>query len=136
MTKLRRWRRSTGPISKQETAAISKPEAGNSGDLETYCMLFAFPIAVGGNGQAPATVSDPAKWRASVQASIDDLTARGWATSVIDALHVGLMAGDTGVITVAFSRLAADGVVMESCTGNYLARKLDETWKIVGIIAA
>ncbi|MCB2063710.1 MAG: hypothetical protein KDE25_09700, partial [Novosphingobium sp.] len=110
-------------------------EAGNSGDLETYCMLFAFPIAVGGNGQAPATVSDPAKWRASVQASIDDLTARGWATSVIDALHVGLMAGDTGVITVAFSRLAADGVVMESCTGNYLARKLDETWKIVGIIA-
>jgi hypothetical protein len=109
-------------------------EAGNCGDLDTYCSLFAFPVVLGGGGRAPAVMADAATWRTTVSGSIEVLATRGWATSAIDELNVGLMAGDTGVITAVFSRLAADGSRIEQCTGNYLARKLGGEWKIVGIL--
>jgi hypothetical protein len=109
-------------------------EAGNSGDLDTYCSLFAFPVVLGGGGKAPAVMADAATWRATVAGSIEALASRGWATSAIDSLQIGLMAGDTGVITAVFSRLATDGSRIEQCTGNYLARKLGGEWKIVGIL--
>jgi hypothetical protein len=109
-------------------------DAWNRRDLDTYCGLFAFPVAIGGGGRAPESVPDLAAWRARTDANLDALAARGWTTSVIDALHVGLMAGDTGVITVEYSRFGADGSRIEGGTSNYLTRKLGSEWKMVGMI--
>ncbi len=109
-------------------------DAWNQRDLDTYCGLFAFPVAIGGGGRAPDILPDLAAWRARTRANLDALAARGWATSTIDALHVGLMAGDTGVITVEYTRLAADGTRIEGGTSNYLTRKLGSEWKMVGMI--
>jgi hypothetical protein len=109
-------------------------DAWNRIDLDTYCGLFAFPVAIGGGGRAPDIVPDVAAWRARTKANLDTLAARGWSTSVIDALHVGLMAGNTGVITVTYTRLAEDGSRIEGGTSNYLTRKLDGTWKMVGML--
>ena len=109
-------------------------DAWNRVDLDTYCSLFAFPVVIGGGGRSPETVPDLAAWRARTKGNLDALAARGWSTSVIDALHVGLMAGDTGVITVEYSRLAGDGTRIEGGTSNYLTRKIDGEWKMVGML--
>lgn len=109
-------------------------DAWNRLDLDTYCSLFAFPLAIGGGGREPEIIPDLAAWRAHTKANLDELAARGWANSVIDPLHVGLMAGDTGIITVEYSRFAHDGSRIEGGTSNYLTRKLDGEWKIVGVV--
>jgi hypothetical protein len=104
-------------------------DAWNRIDLDTYCSLFAFPVAIGGGGRAPDIVPDLAAWRARTKGNLDALAARGWATSTIDALHVGLMAGDTG-----YSRFAADGSRIESGTSNYLTRRIGGEWKMIGML--
>jgi len=109
-------------------------DAWNRCDLDTYCSLFAFPLAIGGGGREPEIIPDLAAWRARTKSNLDELAARGWANSVIDPLHVGLMAGDTGIITVEYSRFAHDGSRIEGGTSNYLTRKLDGAWKIVGVV--
>ena len=109
-------------------------DSWNRRDLDTYCSLFAFPVVIGGAGRDPDVVPDYAAWRARTDGNLEALAARGWATSTIDALHVGLMAGDTGVITVEYSRLDDDGSRIEGGTSNYLTRKLDGEWKMVGMI--
>ncbi|MCB2063711.1 MAG: DUF4440 domain-containing protein [Novosphingobium sp.] len=109
-------------------------DAWNRIDIDTYCSLFAFPMIVGGGGRVPDTVPDLAAWRARTKGNLDALAARGWTISVIDALHVGLMAGDTGVITVEYSRQAEDGSRIEGGTSNYLTRKLGGDWKMVGML--
>lgn len=109
-------------------------DAWNRVDLNTYCSLFAFPVVVGGGGRAPDMVPDLASWRARTKGNLDALAARGWSTSTIDALHVGVMAADTGIITVVYSRFDADGARIEGGTSNYLTRKLDGTWKMVGLL--
>ena len=91
-------------------------------------------MAIGGGGRAPDIVPDVAAWRARTRANLDALAARGWSTSVIDELHVGLMAADTGFITVTYTRLADDGSRIEGGTSNYLTRKLDGAWKMVGML--
>lgn len=109
-------------------------DAWNRVDLDTYCSLFCFPLVIGGGGRSPETVPDLAAWRARTKGNLDALAERGWATSVIDALHVGLMAGETGVITVGYSRQAADGSRIEGGTSNYLTRKIGGEWKMVGML--
>ena len=109
-------------------------DAWNRIDLDTYCSLFAFPVAIGGGGRSPDVVPDLAAWRARTKGNLDALAARGWSTSTIDALHVGLMAGDTGVITVEYTRLAANGERIEGGTSNYLTRLIDGDWKVVGML--
>jgi hypothetical protein len=109
-------------------------DAWNRIDLDTYCSLFAFPVAIGGGGRAPDVVPDLAAWRARTKANLDALAARGWSTSTIDSLHVGLMAGDTGVITVEYTRLGSQGERIEGGTSNYLTRLIDGTWKVVGML--
>jgi hypothetical protein len=109
-------------------------DAWNRIDLDTYCSLFAFPVAIGGGGRVPDIVPDLATWRARTKSNLDALSARGWSTSTIDSLHVGLMAGDTGVITVEYTRLGAQGERIEGGTSNYLTRLIDGTWKVVGML--
>jgi hypothetical protein len=109
-------------------------DSWNRLDLDTYCSLFAFPMAIGGGGRAADIVPDLAAWRARTDGNLKSLAGRGWSNSVIDALNVALMAGDTGVITVEYSRFAADGTRIEGGTSNYLTRKLGGTWKMVGMI--
>lgn len=109
-------------------------DAWNRIDLDTYCSLFAFPVAIGGGGREPDIVPDLAAWRARTKGNLAALSARGWATSTIDALHVGLMAGDTGFITVEYSRFAADGSRIEGGTSNYLTRRIGGEWKMIGML--
>ena len=109
-------------------------DAWNRIDLDTYCSLFAFPVAIGGGGRSPDIVPDLAAWRARTKGNLDALAARGWSTSVIDALHVALMAADTGFITVAYTRLGDDGERIEGGTSNYLTRLIDGEWKMVGML--
>lgn len=124
----------TAEIAAHEALYQTYINAWNRVDLDTYCSLFAFPVAIGGGGRAPEIVPDLAAWRARTQGNLDALAARGWATSTIDALHVGLMAGDAGFITVEYSRFAADGSRIEGGTSNYLTRKFDGEWKMVGML--
>lgn len=109
-------------------------DAWNRCDIETYCSLFAFPLVIGGGGRAPEIMPDLAAWRERTTSNLEGLSQRGWNTSVVDPRHVGLMAGDTGIITVEYSRFDADGARIEGGTSNYLTRKLDGAWKIVGVI--
>jgi hypothetical protein len=109
-------------------------DAWNRCDIDTYCSLFAFPVAIGGGGREPEIIPDLPAWRARTKANLDELAARGWSNSVIDPLHVGLMAGDTGIITVEYSRFDAGGSRIEGGTSNYLTRKIGGAWKIVGVI--
>ena len=109
-------------------------DAWNRKDLNTLSGLFGFPMVVGGGGRAPESVPDAAAYRARMQAILDDIESRGWTRSVLDERHVGLMAGDTGVITVHYHRDRSDGSELEGGTSNYLTRKLDGRWKIVGML--
>ena len=44
------------------------------------------------------------------------------------------MAGDTGFITVKYSRFDAQGERIEGSTSNYLTRLIDGKWKMVGML--
>ena len=107
----------------------------NRKDIDALADLFAFPAIVGGGGRAPATIPDAASYRARMQMLLVDLESRGWAISILDEMHVGLMAGDTGVITIRYHRERADGSLIEAGTSSYLTRKIDGAWKIVGMLA-
>lgn len=108
--------------------------AWNARDLDTYCGLFAFPVAIGGGGREPDIVPDLAAWRARTHGNLEALAARGWSTSTIGALHVGVMAADTAIITVDYTRLKEDGTWIEGGTSNYVTRKLNGEWKMVGLL--
>lgn len=107
----------------------------NRKDVDGLSDLFAFPLIIGGGGRAPVTVPDAATYRDRMRGLLADLEARGWTKSILDELHVGLMAGDTGVITIHYHRDQADGTLIESGTSNYLTRKIDGQWKIIGMLA-
>ena len=109
-------------------------DAWNRKDVDALSDLFGFPMVVGGGGRAPAAVPDAAAYRARMRAILDDIESRGWTRSVLDERHIGLMAGDTGVITVHYHRDRADGSRLEGGTSNYLTRKFDGQWKIVGML--
>lgn len=107
----------------------------NRKDVDALADLFAFPLIIGGGGRAPVTVPDAAAYRARMNVTLEDLESRDWTISILDEMHVGLMAGDSGVITVHYHRDRADGTLIEAGTSNYLTRKIDGVWKIIGMLA-
>jgi hypothetical protein len=107
----------------------------NRKDFVALADLFAFPLIIGGGGRAPVTVPDAAAYIARMEGMLVDMESRGWAISILDQLHVGLMAGDTGCITVHYHRDRADGSLIEAGTSNYLTRKIGGAWKIIGMLA-
>lgn len=109
-------------------------DAWNRKDLTALVQLFAFPMVVGGNGRAPLGLPDAAAYLDRTGAIMADIESRGWVRSVLDEIHVGMMAAGTAVLTVHYHRARSDGSRLEGGTSNYLARKLDGAWKIVGMI--
>lgn len=106
----------------------------NRKDLDALTDLFAFPMVVGGGGREPLTLPDAQAYLDRTRAIMADIESRGWARSVLDEIDVGLMAGDTAVLTVHYHRSREDGARIEGGTTNYLTRKIGGQWKLVGMI--
>jgi ketosteroid isomerase-like protein len=124
---------SGSPFDALEQFYMDYNAAFNAANLATVESHFIFPwlvISAAGVRQ----VEDGPDRSAHYQSVIDALRAKGWSGSRIDRYEQYRMGEDSALVAVHYSRLRADGSMIDSGRAGYMLRHTDDGWKFTAIL--
>ena len=104
-------------------------EAFHSGDMAAVDALFEYPYLLS-NADGVREVDNSDFYRGL----FDNLKSGGWTGSRFDSFRKLRMGKDGAIVMVEYSRLRADGSVMNGGRAAYVLRHRPDGWKLVGIL--
>ena len=123
---------SSGAEAEMEALYRTYIDIFNRQDSAALSRLLSFPAA--GTGSEPLQVYEsPRDFQRMIEATWEHFKKQGWARSQVDTTRGALMAGDTGIVYITYSRFRGDGSLYERGSGYYVMRRIDGAWKIVGM---